>query len=275
MKKFIFLILIFEILFNFNIKNSLCFTNQMKFEIILWVDKPIMLVNGEQKEIDPGRGTKPVLIKEWGRVLLPIRSIVESLGGEINWISQEKKVEITLENNKIELWIDKPQGRVNGIIKWIDEGNHSVKPIIINSRTMLPIRFIGENLGCKVDWDNLEKKVILIYSRNFILNYKNEVSLNFKVDEKGLYKIKLKNPFNKDVKVTLILNSINKPRSWFSEFCIKDVCFFNKGEIDLKGYEEVELEIYFYVKESGFGEFIFCLKYLDNMECIKFNINGG
>ena len=247
----------------------------VKIVIILQPGNPYMTVNGIMQEIDPGRGTKPVIIPKWGRTVVPIRAIVEALGGTIGWDGTERKVTINFEGTTIELWIDNPKARVNGQTKWIDNGNHDVKPIIINSRTMAPIRFIGENLGLQVLWDNLERKVTLIYSGNFILNYKNEVSINFKVDEKGLYKLKLKNPFNKEVKIILTLDSINKPRSWFSEFCVKNICFFNEAEIDLKAHEEINLEIYFYIKERGFGEFIFCLKYLDNMECIKFNINGG
>ncbi|MBC7195324.1 MAG: hypothetical protein H5U37_06685, partial [Caldisericia bacterium] len=244
-------------------------------EIVFWVDNPIMLINGEKKEIDPGRGTTPMLVKEWGRVILPIRSIIETLNGEIEWYSEERKVEIKLDNNKIELWINRPQGKVNNEIKWIDDGNHNVKPVIINGRTMLPIRFIGENLGLNVDWNSLERKVTLTYVKGFILNYQNEISLSFKSQEKGVYKLIIKNPFEEKIKINLSLNSINKPKSWFSEFCIKDICFFNEAEINLKEKEEIELEIYFYTKEKGFGEFIFCLKYLDHMECIKFNINGG
>ena len=44
-----------------------------------------MMVNGVQQQIDPGRGTKPVIIPKWGRTVVPIRAIVEVLGGTIAW----------------------------------------------------------------------------------------------------------------------------------------------------------------------------------------------
>ncbi len=121
--------------------------------IILQPDNPMMTVNGNLQEIDPGRGTKPVIIPEWSRTVVPIRAIVEALGGTIGWDGVERKVTINFKDTTIELWIDNPQAKVNGIGKWIDESNHNVKPIIVNDRTMLPLRFIAESLGCEVEWD--------------------------------------------------------------------------------------------------------------------------
>ncbi len=125
---------------------------------------PYMTVNGVKKEIDPGRGTKPVIIPKWGRTVVPIRAIVEALGGTIEWDGKERKVTIKFNGTVIELWIDKPQARVNGVMKWIDEKDHSVKPIIVNGRTMLPLRFVTENLGCKIDWNPKTKTITITYA---------------------------------------------------------------------------------------------------------------
>ncbi|MCX8095363.1 MAG: PQQ-binding-like beta-propeller repeat protein [Caldisericia bacterium] len=137
-----------------------------KITILLWIGNPMMSVNGIYKEIDPGRGTVPVIVSDWGRTLLPIRAIVEELGGEIMWDGVSRKVTISFKGDIIELWIDNPQAKVNGIIKWIDENNHNVKPIIINGRTMLPIRFVAENLGCEVQWDGNTRKVTIVYPKS-------------------------------------------------------------------------------------------------------------
>ncbi len=97
------------------------------------------------KEIDPGRGTVPVLIK--GKVLIPIKVLVESLGDTVSWVNP--KVTISLNGKVIELWINKKSEMVNGSVKTLE-----VPPQIINQRTMLPLRFISENLGYKVDWQS-------------------------------------------------------------------------------------------------------------------------
>jgi len=134
-----------------------------KIEIVMYPGNPYMTVNGVKKEIDPGRGTKPVIIPKWGRTVVPIRAIVEALGGTIEWDGVARKVTIKFNGNIIELWIDNPEARVNGKGKWIDENNHDVRPIIVNDRTMLPLRFVVENLGCRVEWEPKTRKITIIY----------------------------------------------------------------------------------------------------------------
>jgi hypothetical protein len=128
-------------------------------EIILWIGKSDMLVNGAYEEIDPGRGTVPVIIDD--RTLMPIRAVIENLGGEVSWGESEEKVSIQLNGNVIELWIGKNSARINGAEKSMD-----ISPQIINERTMLPLRFISENLGCQVNWDENTKKIIISYRKN-------------------------------------------------------------------------------------------------------------
>ena len=149
--------------YNISKKLTLTVILQTKTIITLQPNNPMMTVNGVKQEIDPGRGTKPVIIAKWSRTVVPIRAIVEALGGTIGWDGTERKVTINFKDTVIELWIDKPQASVNGVMKWIDEGNHNVKPIIVNGRTMLPLRFVAENLGCQVDWDPATKTITITY----------------------------------------------------------------------------------------------------------------
>ena len=125
--------------------------------IILQIGNNIFKVNDEIKTLD-----SPPIIKN-GRTLVPIRAIVEAMGGSVSWDGTEKKVTITLKDTVIELWINKPQAKVNGELKWIDDTNHKVVPEIINGRTMLPLRFVAENLGAHVDWDGTTKTITITY----------------------------------------------------------------------------------------------------------------
>jgi len=62
----------------------------------------------------------------------------------------------------IELWLNKPQAKVNGETRWIDDTNHSVTPISKWGRTLLPVRFISENFGLVTLWDAKESKVTVM-----------------------------------------------------------------------------------------------------------------
>lgn len=123
--------------------------------IVLEVGSRYMLVDGQRKEIDQGKGT--AMIMKNGRTFLPIKAVIESLGGEVVWDSLDKKVSIYLKNNKIHLWIGDKIASVNGSNKETD-----VAPYISESgRTMLPLRFIVENLGCEAEWDGIAEKVTI------------------------------------------------------------------------------------------------------------------
>ncbi len=122
--------------------------------IILSINNPYMTVNGAQREIDPGRGTVPIVYN--GRTLLPIAAVIEAAGGTVKWLAAEKKVTIEQKGTIIDLWIDKNETLING-----KPGMTDVAPIIKNSRTMLPLRFIADNLGAKVDWDGVSYKVTI------------------------------------------------------------------------------------------------------------------
>jgi hypothetical protein len=124
--------------------------------IVLQIGNPYMVVNGVRQEIDPGRGTAPILL--YGRTVLPIRAVVEVMGGTIDWDPKTSKVTIKARGVVIEMWLDSNNMKVNGIQKEID-----VAPASINGRTMVPVRFVAENLNCTLDWDSVNQKVTIKY----------------------------------------------------------------------------------------------------------------
>lgn len=125
-----------------------------------FIGKGTYNVNGAASTMD----VSPI-IKE-SRTLLPIRFVTEAIGANIQWFDTEKKVLINQGNTTIELWIGKNQARINGKSVPIDPDNTSVMPLIINGRTMMPLRFIAENLGCKVEWIPEFNKVKIGYQGN-------------------------------------------------------------------------------------------------------------
>jgi len=144
----------------YKVTNKLVKTVYLKTSttIVLQVGSSTFTVNGETRTLD-----SPPVIKN-SRTLIPIRAVVEALGGTIGWDGTTEKVTVILKDTTIELWIGKPQATVNGQTKWIDDTNHKVMPEIINGRTMLPLRFVIENLGAHLDWDGITKTITITYS---------------------------------------------------------------------------------------------------------------
>lgn len=126
--------------------------------IKLQIGSKVILINNKVESLD----APPFIDKKSGRTLVPIRAVVEAIEGKIEWNNNERKVTITKDNIKIELWIGKTTALVNGHEVRIDP-EKPVAPVIVAGRTFLPLRFVAENLGFKVDWDASTQTITLIY----------------------------------------------------------------------------------------------------------------
>lgn len=105
-------------------------------------DEVNVYVNNEKVEFD----VPPII--ENGRILVPLRGVFEKLGAVVDWNKNISEVVIKDNNNEIEMISGKNKVMVNGEIMTID-----VPTRMINSRTFAPLRFITENLGHAVKWD--------------------------------------------------------------------------------------------------------------------------
>jgi len=99
---------------------------------------------------------------EQGRTLIPLRGVFEKLGAKVDWNKNLLEVVIKDENNEIEMILGKNKVMVNGIIKDID-----VPTRMINSRTFAPLRFVAENLGHTVRWDQATNSVYITKNKTF------------------------------------------------------------------------------------------------------------
>lgn len=131
-------------------------TEQAAFntEIILRIGDPIMTVNGEEQEIDPGIGTAPIV--ENDRTLLPIRAIIEAFGGTVVWNADTREVTLGYGGREIILTIDSMTAYLDGEAQALDTA-----PVVRNDRTMLPIRFIAESFGLGVEWNGDTQEVAI------------------------------------------------------------------------------------------------------------------
>ena len=250
--------------------------NEVKYKIEYKIGSPKMIINGSEKEIDPGRNTVPIILNNWNRTLVPIRSLIEAVGGRITWYDKEKKVSILFNSIGIVLLIDNPKASVNGKEIWIDEENHGVKPIILNGRTFLPLRFIAENLGFTVLWNGEQELITLIFPQKII--QLSEESFLFKITqgESKEILVPIRNNNSYESTFSVSLHNISSPKGWMSEFCIGNACYFKDGEITLKPKEEINVQVFIHTGIAGTGEFVFCIGEKNKeKECINITLTGG
>lgn len=99
-------------------------------------------VEGVPLEMD----VPPVIID--GRTLVAVRFVGESVGGEVEWDPERRMVTVSTRKDTVVLTIGQREARVNGIPAAME-----VPAQLIENRTMVPLRFIAEALGCTVEWD--------------------------------------------------------------------------------------------------------------------------
>lgn len=143
-------------------KVSLTITRKKPVIIQLTIGKKEVFVDGLLKMIEAA----PFIDKTSGRTLIPIRIIVESIDGQIEWEAKTSKVTIKKDEIIIELWIGKPIAHINGIPSPIDMAAPKLSPMIVSGRTFLPLRFVSENIGAEVGWDGKTQTITVTYPKN-------------------------------------------------------------------------------------------------------------
>jgi hypothetical protein len=131
--------------------------------ISMTIGSPAMTVNGTTLALDTNPLVVPVI--RLGRTLVPVRSIVQALGGQAAWDAKTQRVTLTLGTHKIVFTVDRPAAVVDGRSVPIDAADAKVVPIILNGRTMLPFRFVIEALGGSVQWDGTLRTVTVVYPK--------------------------------------------------------------------------------------------------------------
>ncbi len=105
-------------------------------------DTPYIEFNGNILGFD----VPPVI--EDGSTLVPMRFLFEQMGADVEWDSETQTATAMLDNKVVTFSIDNINAEVNKTSATMD-----VPARLINGKTMVPLRFLSENMGYDVDWD--------------------------------------------------------------------------------------------------------------------------
>lgn len=137
-------------------------------------------------------------------MMVPARGVFQSMGAEVKWFGDTQKIEIYKGNLKIILQVNKTNAVVNGINKEMP-----VAPIIRNSFTFLPLRFISEVIGGdKVKWNGAAQTAAIPYDGGYIyiraVDYNiNPISFVQSID--GIKASVVKIPYNSAYRPDIVL----------------------------------------------------------------------
>ena len=155
-------------------------------------DSPIRVrIGTEYVECD----VPPLLVSD--RVMVPFRAIFEAFGAEVEWDGATGTVTGTLGDRTVILQLDSTAAQVNSELTELD-----VPPMLIDNRTLVPVRFVSESLGAKVEWiadsrlvqiTPAQKISVELDGKQLELIYEDDFAAkknNFKLEGMGEYEVK-------------------------------------------------------------------------------------
>ena len=167
---------------------ALCFI--LSFSSVVMAGVTVEL-NGETINFTDENGftVNPQIINS--RTMVPLRKIFETLGAQIEWYGETETVIATKGDTIVKLQINNPIAEVtkNGVTEKITLDS---KPVIVENRTLVPLRFISESLEKQVAWDQETQTAIIIDYEYFINEIKNKAPVFGKALEKESMQTNLK-----------------------------------------------------------------------------------
>ncbi|WP_025721199.1 N-acetylmuramoyl-L-alanine amidase [Paenibacillus sp. 1-18] len=129
--------------------------------ILIWLWPSSTHVNAAEadlfldgKRMEAPADAKPEMVN--GKVMVPLRVVGEQLGYQFKWEPQAYKISIQKNNTDMSMYVGRTSADVNGKTVSLD-----APPVLRGNSTMVPLRFVGEQMGLNVDWNNKSKSVNL------------------------------------------------------------------------------------------------------------------
>ena len=137
----------------------------------------------------------PIIDISVNRTLIPLRGVFEAMGATVFWKAEERQVIVDSEDNlkRVVLNIDNPTMKVMTAVSLTKYETKEVTldtaPIIMNNRTMIPLRAVIEAMDGKVDWDN-DTHTAFIHSKSYNKYIAENTEANKGDNEDYVYDIK-------------------------------------------------------------------------------------
>ncbi len=93
---------------------------------------------------------------ENGRTMVPVRMVTEAMGYDVLWDQEKQTVTIVSTKTQIVMVIGSREVRIGNQTVTMD-----VPAVIQQSRTFVPIRFVAENFGYQVEWNQNNRSVLI------------------------------------------------------------------------------------------------------------------
>ncbi|MDR2940858.1 MAG: copper amine oxidase N-terminal domain-containing protein [Clostridiales bacterium] len=102
------------------------------------------------------------------RTMLPVAAVSEAVGCQVEWDSKTREVTVIFPSQSGKMVMQINNTTVRKMTEdintgWVEEETITIDspPVILNNRTLVPLAFIAETLGFRVEWDGATRTVYL------------------------------------------------------------------------------------------------------------------
>lgn len=190
-----------------------------KVEINFCVGDETLIINGSPVTVE-----KPYVVGD-GVTLVPIRVITEAFDAKVDWNGETQTVKLTYPDVNIVIQIDNPIAEVNGRAETL----LAAPQLTESGYTMIPLRFISENFGADVSYDNDTERITVIKEKSADSTVSIEGSVESKCIGDSFFGWSMENPLD----MTMEYRDFDGMETIFSD-----------------GKNEINIEIYIYDPEE-------------------------
>lgn len=196
-----------------------------------------IVVDGEVLKLD----VAPYL--EDNRVLVPVRGVFENLGLNVSWKQSTKTATITGGNSTIVMKLGQKEVKVNGKATKIDT---AVK--LKDQRLFIPVRFVTENSGGNVKWNQATKTVTLT----------NELDQETKEFLSKVAQVKM-DSYSMNMKMKQSMEffgeTMNADMSINMDMVLDPLGLYQEMKMTMEGTDEGDLTSKVYMTKDGYYEY--------------------
>jgi hypothetical protein len=112
---------------------------------------PVVMVDGKPVKFLTGQ---PRTMK--GRVMVPLRGVFEAIGAYVEYDEENRIISAKKNSETVELKLGEKIARKNGAEIMLD-----APPDVVGGTTLVPLRFVAEAMGAKVNFDKANNQVLI------------------------------------------------------------------------------------------------------------------